>query len=140
MAITLNSVLMDAGLDPTQVALIRHKDNRASKGRTPYELWLDHRKLFEGYQSLQRISKRKIFSKPYWAIFIVDAFDDTMFAGIYSARYKGLLKRNRPAPHIEGDVIKKGSCDEYELRLDRKLNELIGRVFIDWGPGALAWA
>ncbi len=139
MPVMLNSILRDAGLDLTQVRLIRHKDKRASKGRSPYELWRDQPAQFEDYQSSQRIANRKKFSAPYWAVYIVDAFDDTMFGGLYAANYRGLLESDRPKPHIEGEIDKAGSCDIYDLRLDDILKDLIGRMFIDWGQGALAW-
>ena len=139
MPVMLNSILQGAGLDLTQVRLIRHKDKRATKGRSPYELWRDQPDQFEAYQSSQNPSNRKKFSAPHWAVFIVDAFDETMFGGLYAAKYKGLLKKDRPKPHIEGEIDKAGSCDMYDLRLDDTLNDLIGRMFIDWGQGALAW-
>ena len=139
MPVMLNSVLQGAGLDLAQVRLIRHKDTRASKGRSPYELWRDQPDQFEVYQSTQKIANRKKFSAPYWAVFIVDAFDDTMFGGVYAAKYRGLLNQDRPKPHIEGEVDKAGSWDIYDLCLDDTLKDLIGRMFIDWGQGALAW-
>ncbi len=139
MPVMLNSILRSANLDLTQVRLIRHKDKRASKGRSPYELWRDQPDLFEAYQSSQNPLNRKKFSAPFWAVFVVDAFDGTMFGGLYAAKYRGLLKKDRPAPHIEGEIEKAGSCDVYDLRLDEKLRDVIGRMFIDWGQGALAW-
>jgi len=41
MAIKLNTIFTEAGLDVAEVRLLRHRDNKASKGRTPYELWRD---------------------------------------------------------------------------------------------------
>jgi hypothetical protein len=72
-------------------------------------------------------------------VFIVDAFDETMFGGLYAARYREVLKEGRPKPHVKGEVDKAGSCDIYDLRLDDRLKDLIGRMFIDWGRAALAW-
>jgi hypothetical protein len=42
MAILFNSVLMQIGIDPANVILLRHQDQRAARGRTPYELWRDN--------------------------------------------------------------------------------------------------
>ncbi len=138
MPIMFNTLLREAGLPPTDVRLIRHKDSRAVRGRTPYELWRDNRPQFEAYQSTQDFPNRKKFGAPFWAVFIVNLSDETMFAGLYAARYRGLLERDRPTPHTDG-IDKAGSCDVFELTLQDTLSDLIGRLFIDWGPGARAW-
>lgn len=138
MPIMFNTILRDAGLPLTDVRLIRHKDNRATKGRTPYELWRDNRPQFEQYQSLQKIQVRKKFVAPYWAVFVVSFNNNTMFAGLYAVRYRGLLEKDSPKPHREG-VDKAGNYDVYDLTLQEALSDLIGRLFIDWGKAALAW-
>ncbi len=139
MPIMFNTILREAGLALTEVRLLRHKDTRATRGRSAYELWRDNRPQFELYQSIQRIKNRKKFAAPYWAVFVVNLNDETMFVGVYKASYRGLLKRDTPQPHIEGGIDKAGTCDVYDLTLDDPLHDLIGRLFIDWGPGALAW-
>lgn len=139
MPIMFNTILREAGLTLADVRLLRHKDKRATKGRSPYELWRDNRPMFELYQSGQRIDNRKKLSAPYWAVFIVNLNDETMFGGLYRVKYRGLLKRDSPMPHIEGAVAKAGSGDRYNLILDDTLKDLIGKLFINWGPGALAW-
>jgi hypothetical protein len=64
--------------------------------------------------------------------------EETMFAGLYSVTYKGLLQQDTPMPHTEG-IDKAGECDDYELELLDELSDLIGKLFIDWGGGAIAW-
>jgi hypothetical protein len=139
MPIMLNTILREAELPLSDVRLLRHKDKRASRGRSPYELWRDNRPQFELYQSTQSIDNRKKLTAPYWAVFIVNLNDETMFAGVYRVRYRGLVERDTPTPHIEGGIDKAGSCDCYDLAPHTVLDDLIGRLFIDWGPGALAW-
>jgi hypothetical protein len=138
MPIMFNTILREAGLPLTDVRLIRHKDNRAARGRTPYELWRDNRPQFERYQSTQGIPNRKKLTAPYWAVFIVNLNEETMFAGIYAVRYRGLLAQDTPKPHMDG-FDQAGSGDVYDLGLQDALSDLIGKLFIDWGPGALAW-
>lgn len=138
MPIMFNTILREAGLPLTSVRVIRHKDNRAAKGRTPYELWRDNREQFELYQSTQSISNRTKLTADYWAVFVVNLNDETMFAGIYAVRYRGLLEQNTPKPHMDG-MDEAGSGDVYDLTLHDTLSDLIGKLFIDWGPGALAW-
>jgi hypothetical protein len=133
-----NAILREAGLPLADVRLIRHKDNKADRGFTPYELWRDNRSQFELYQSIQSIANRKKLTALYWAVFIVNLNGDTIFAGLYSVKYSGLLKQDTKRPHMEG-FDKAGSCDAYDLILQNTLSDLIGKLFIDWGPGALAW-
>ena len=47
MPIMFNAILRGAGLALTEVRLIRHKDTRATRGHSPYELWRDNRPQFE---------------------------------------------------------------------------------------------
>ena len=139
MPIMLNTLLTAAGLPLGEVRLLRHKDKRATKGRNPYELWRDNRPQFELYQSSQSIDNRKKLTAPYWAVFIVNLKDETMFGGVYRVKYRGLWEQDTPMPHIEGGIEKAGSCDGYDLTLDAAMADLIGKLFIEWGPGALAW-
>jgi hypothetical protein len=127
MSISFNTILRDNGIDPKNVRLVRHKDHRSSPGLSPYELWRDDIDAFHDYQSSQRISNRKKFSAPYWAVFVSDAFDDTVFVGLFAAKYRGLLEQDRPTPHIVGEVDLAGSCDIYDLELTNRLQDLIGR-------------
>ena len=139
MPIMLNTIMRDAGLQPSDVRLLRHKDKRATKGRTPYELWRDNRPQFELYQSSQSVEKRKLMTAPYWAVFIVNLNDETMFGGVYQVRYRGLWERDTPKAHIEGGVDLAGSCDHYDLVLTAVLSDLIGRLFVDWGSAKITW-
>ncbi len=139
MSINFNGILKEHGLEPKDVRLVRHKDQRSSPGRSPYELWRDEPDAFHDYQSSQRISNRKKFSAPYWAVFVADAFNDTMFVGLFAASYRGLLEQDRPKPHVVGEFDLAGSCDIYNLVLDDRLRDLIGRLIIDWGAGERAW-
>ena len=51
MPIMLNTILQDANLSIRDVCLLRHQDQRAARGRTPYELWRDDTPAFDLYQS-----------------------------------------------------------------------------------------
>lgn len=138
MTIGFNTLLKEAGLNLGDVRLLRHKDKRASKGRSPYELWRDNRQQFEFYQSTQRVENRSKLRATYWASFVVSPSDETMFVGLYSVKYQGVIKQDRPMPHMDG-IDKAGSCDVYDLTLENALSDLIGRLIIDWGAGERAW-
>ena len=133
MPIMFNTILRQANVPIGDVRLLRHKDRRASKGNTPYELWKNNREEFERYQSTQNRDNRKKLCAPYWAVFIVNPSEETMFGGLYAVKYKGPLPLD--APHSFGKP-----SDWYDLTLQDLLSDLIGKLFIEWGKAALAWA
>ena len=140
MPIKLNTILLEAGLPLKDVRLVRHADTKAKPGRKPYDLWRCDRPMFELYQSIQSKSRRTrhILNASYWVDFVVNPNKETMFAGLYSAKYRGLLKQDTPAPHMDF-VWKAGDWDVYDLTLQDALADLIGKLFIDWGLGFRAW-
>jgi hypothetical protein len=133
-----NSFLIGARLNLAEVRLLRHSDKKASKGRSPYELWREDMQTFDLYQSLQNINIRTRLNAPYWASFVVTLNKETMFTGIYNVKYQGILTKDIPSPHNDG-IEKAGSCDVYNLNLNNALSDLIGKLFIEWGPGYKAW-
>ena len=138
MPLTFNSILREAGIPLAEVRLLRHKDQRASKGRTPYELWRDDRQQFEWYQSTQRLDNRKRLEVSYWASFVGTPSDETLFVGLYAVKYQGVLEQDTPQAHTH-DVQPAGSCDVYELTLHQDFSDLDGKLFIEWGPGRRSW-
>ncbi len=138
MPLTFNMILREAGIPLADVRLLRHKDQRAAKHRTIYELWRDDRPQFESYQSLQKIENRSKFSAPYWASFVGTPSDETLFVGLYAVEYIGLLKEDRPKPQMDG-MDEAGSCDAYQLTLDERFRDLDGKLYIDWGEGKRSW-
>jgi len=134
-----NTLLDKAGLEVADVRLVRHKDNKADRGRTPYDLWCNDREQFERYHSVQGFHKRTICTAPYWAVFLGTPSDETLFVGLYGVEYLGKLKKSHPVPSRKGEVDKAGTADEYHLTLLSILEEFIGKLIIDWGPGALAF-
>jgi hypothetical protein len=68
--LSFNMLLQQAGMNPDDVILLRHQEQQVRGGLTPYLLWRDNRPAFEEYQSLQSVSSRKMFRKPYWASFV----------------------------------------------------------------------
>jgi hypothetical protein len=138
MPIMFNSLLREAGLPLGDVRLLRHKDNRATKGRSPYELWRDNRPLFDTYQATQSLNNRIKLQANIWASFVGTPGDETLFVGLYRVDNRRLLEQDTPKPHMEG-MDKAGSCDIYDLVIEETLGDLIGKLFIDWGPGDRAW-
>lgn len=138
MPLRFNALLAQAEIAPASVRLLRHQDSRSAKGRTPYELWRDDRPAFERYQDGQSIGNRTKLTAPFWASFVVTPAGETMLAGFYASRYVGTNDTERHWPHAVGfDVV--GTADVYELTLDSRLDDLAGRLIIEWGEGGRAW-
>lgn len=138
MPLMLNTVLQSVGLNPAEVRLLRHKDRRAAKGRGPFELWRDARADFDAYQSTQSIENEPKLKAPFWASFVVAPRQEVLFVGIYRVEGYRLLDHDVPAPHMDGVEVA-GTCHLYDLRLDERLQDLMGRLVIDWGSGDRAW-
>jgi hypothetical protein len=139
MPVHLNTLLKEAGLELGDIRLLRHADPTARKGRTPYDLWRDDRQAFDLYQSIQTIQNRAAFGEAnYWASFAASAEGDTVFVGIYEAKFKGLLEHEVQLPHKDG-VAKAGTVHQYDLSITQILNDLAGRMRIDWGAGTRTW-
>ncbi len=138
MPIMFNTVLLAADFNVSDVRLLRHKDGRAAKGHSPYELWRDNRLQFDLYQSTQSVKNESKLRALYWASFVGTPSDETLFVGIYSVKNQRLLEQDTPKPQMEGDD-ETGSCHVYELTLEPRLSDLIGKLLIDWGPGARTW-
>jgi hypothetical protein len=140
MPMMFNTILREAGLSLGGVILLRHQDQRAARGRTPYELWRDDTTAFSLYQSHQGTDGRSKFCRAhYWASFVGTRNGETLFVGLYHATYRGLLDQDTLMPHRDG-IDKAGTCDVYDLSLYDDLSDLIGKLYIDWGPGTRAWA
>jgi len=133
-----NTVLLAEDFVLRDVRLLRHKDTRAEKGRTPYELWRDNRQQFELYQATQNVTNESRLRASYWASFVGTPNNETLFVGIYGVKGRRLLEQDTAKPHMEG-VDEVGSCHAYELTLEPRLGNLIGRLLIDWGAGERVW-
>ena len=138
MPIMFNSILREVGISPADVRLIRHKDNRTKKGHSLYELWRDNRPVFEEDQSRQAVQNRKKLTTAYWAVFVANTNNETMFVGLYAVSYRGLLEQDKPMINRDG-IDLAGKVDCYDLSLQETLSDFIGKLIIDWGTGMLAW-
>ena len=93
MPIMFNSVLAAAEVPLAEVRLLRHKDKRAEKGRTPYELWRDNLPKFNFYQATQAKENRKKLNVPYWAVFVGTPADENAFRRPLSCQISGIVEK-----------------------------------------------
>lgn len=138
MPILFNTLLSAAGVNLQDVRLLRHKDTRSARGRTPYELWRDDRPAFNVYQSTQGIANGKRLRASFWAAFVGTPAGETLFVGLYRVKGRKLLDQDTPMPHMNA-IDRAGTCHIYDLVLEDNLCDLIGRLVIDWGRAGRAW-
>ena len=131
--LTFNDLLCLEGVDPAQVRLVRHQDNRLKAGRL-YEAWRNDRSTFERYQSAQ---KRDVFDVgDLLASFIVTEARNTVFVGLYQVAGIG------PCPAGTVDAltgVDLSGHQSYDLRLVEQLGDYTDKIVIDWGPGTRSW-
>jgi hypothetical protein len=141
--LTFNLLLKQAKLNPKDVYLVRHKDTRIarsllrSRGSSPYELWIMQRGKFECYQQLQ---SNDCFRRRKWiASFVVTPANETLFVGMY--RKRGLAKFPRLIREcpVSGKPVSAQSHLYYDLIRAELLDNLAGKLTIEWGKGFRAW-
>lgn len=127
-----NLLLRDAGLDPTDVKLVRHQDRRVPSERMPYELW--RAGTFELYQRVQ--GKLRFAGARAIASFVATPLDETLFVGLYWVKGVSVVPAGTIDPSSLADV---GGLNLYELEAATALADLRGRLIVDWGDGFRAW-
>jgi hypothetical protein len=132
--ITFDAILIANGIRPETVHLVRHQDLRWGADRTPYGLWYNDRENFESYQNIQR--RRVFIVGNLVASFVVTPGGDTLFAGFYEVGGIGKAPEGTTDPLGRHDV---SDHFLYELNPDSRLDEFIGKLIIDWGPGFRSW-
>lgn len=139
MALTFNAVLDEAGISPDSVRLLRHQTHSA--GRTPYSLWRDDRAGFLVYQSLQTSQNRARLSARYWASFVVTPAAATLFVGLYEISLIGSAPDNIVDP-LRHKLATEGGTRPLDLYAQTSvfaLEDMSGRLTIDWGAGTRSW-
>lgn len=134
--LTFNSLLTATGIDLASTKFVRHQDNRAGKGRSPYDLW---RAADGRFDLFQRIQSRRAFDGAKWITsFVATPLGETLFAGIYEVGSVSAVASGTLYPL--DDTLVSESEHLYELRLSPLLADYRGRVVIEWGPGYRTWA
>ena len=137
---TFNEVLSDAGIEPREVILVRHSGQGAT-GRTAYQLWNEERESFELYQSTQKAGRRIFRQSTYWAVFVAEPGNTTLFVGLYQAKlddpakidWVDPLSGTFPGAH-EGTV-----ADLYQLQPISAFSHLSEKLRVRWNGSERSW-
>lgn len=138
-ALSFNDLIRKGGYDLKKVCLLRHREQRALRGRSVFELWRTDRPEFDRYQSEQALPAHRSFVKStHLASFVVTPQRETMFVGLYRANYIGPSTKESVSP-TTSEVSPAGALHVYEVLPESFLAEYSERLFIDWGVGPRAW-
>lgn len=132
--LTFNAILRHEGINPTDVRLVRHQDNRVQAGSSPYSLWRAGDGRFEKYQNIQRRERFKIGG--LLASFVAGAQGETLFAGLYTVEGIGRAPEGTTDPVRGHDV---SDHYLYIMRPEQRMAEYSGLLVIDWGTGFRSW-
>jgi hypothetical protein len=138
--VTFNEMLRVNGINPTQVAVLRHTGKKGLLGVTPHDLWQRNDGSFDLYQSTQAPNK-PVFERPYWASFISDPDNETLFVGFYAAIKGDRSEIYWPCPMtgLPPGEDKGRPSDLYRLAPLATLKEHRGSLKIQWDEGWIAW-
>ena len=135
MPLRFNQLLVEAGIDPADVRLLRHQTNLGG-GRSLIEAWRTDRAAFEDYQALQLTAKRSSFTRSYWAAFLGTWDGRTLFAGLYAASAPLTIDEPIDVP-LTGTIAPAGTLDRFATTLTDCLADYAGRLYIEWGGGSV---
>lgn len=137
-----NDLLVAKGINPDEVAVLRHTGRRGKLGVTLYHLWKAKDGSFDRYQQTQLAGKPLFEKSPIWASFVANPDGETLFVGLYSAK-KGAHSNIDWACPLDGVVTKdrrrQQGRDYYELEPRDELSEIIDELKIYWGRGLVGW-
>jgi hypothetical protein len=129
-----NMLLREASIDPSSVRLLRHYP-MLSNGVVLVDQFHRDRTSLLAWQSVQSIQRRPYLAAPVWASFLGTPDGRTIFEGLYSVGRPVTLSEPTVDP-LEGETIRGGSCDHYDLALITEFEPYSGRLMVDWGGGA----
>ena len=132
--IKFNTILLDEGLEPKDVKLVRHRDTRKNYKNTPYLLWAANDGRLELYQSYQ--ARRVFDGVRYIASFVATPLNETLFVGVYSVNEVSIAEKGEIDP-LNGDDM--GGIFRYDLTGSSHLIDYQGRLIVNWGKGYRSW-
>jgi len=133
MTIGLVDILKIAGFDPSlPTKLLRHQDHNYPVQELRRHDWLE---LYQSYQSKPRFhGVQQIVS------FYGMSGTRAGFYGVYEVLgYRAASDGSTPASCEWSHLWSRDARFFYDLKRDRRFDDLRNRLIIDWGQGALAW-
>ena len=133
MSATFNDLLLEQGIVPNEVALLRHHTpQRGASLASIADLWREDPKGFILYQETQQENRPIFRNRKIWASFVSPAPGETLFVGLYDAEYLNTEVADWTCPY-RGDQPGEGKpVDRFSTRLRSELSEQIGKLCVEW--------
>ena len=133
MSATFNDLLLDRGIAPKEVALLRHHTpRRGASAASMLDLWRDDPEGFTLYQDTQKEDCPIFRNRRIWASFVSPDPGATLFVGLFDAMYLNTGVADWTCPY-RGDQPGEGKpVDRFSTRLRSELSEQIGKLRVDW--------
>jgi len=130
---SFNELLTNAGLRPTDVAVLRHHTPQAGvSASTLFDLWRDDPGGFTLYQDTQKANRPIFRKRKIWAAFASPAAGETVFLGLFNAAVKETREADWLCPY-RGNAPGDGKpIDLFATTPRPELSEQIGRMRVDW--------
>jgi HNH endonuclease len=127
-----NEMLVEAGIDPADVRLLRHHTQPGLGGMSLYDLWNRDVDGFERYQSTQKEGLPVFRTAKYFAAFVCPDPATTLFAGLYEAEFDGTRQVDWLCPYRGNKPGDGAPVDVFRTTLRPELAEHIGQLEIEW--------
>lgn len=133
MSATFNNLLLERGIAPEEVALLRHHTSaRGASAASIADLWRDNPEGFILYQETQEKNRPILRKRRLWASFISPARGETLFVGLFDAKYLKTGVADWACPY-RGDQPGEGKpVNRFSTSLRGELSEQIGKLRVDW--------
>src|SRR3954470_22193879 len=133
MSATFNDLLLERGIVPKEVALLRHHTpKRGASAASIANLWRDDPEGFILYQDTQKENRPMFRNRRIWASFVSPVPGETLFVGLFDSKYLNTRVADWTCPY-RGDQPGKGKpVDRFSTRLRSELSEQIGKLRVDW--------
>jgi hypothetical protein len=133
MIATFNDLLLEQGIAPEEVALLRHHTPQpGASAASIADLWRDDPKGFHLYQDTQKENRPIFRNRKIWASFVSPAPGETLFVGLFDATYLNTAVADWRCPY-RGDQPGKGNpVDRFSTSLRSELSQQIGRLHVEW--------
>lgn len=138
MLLTFQMMVIQAGLEPRSVRLLRHAKRQGAPGMSHLQAWRERRDIFEAYQATQPVRMRGFFDVPYWASFVATPDKRTLYVGMYRIERAEDAIPSFQCP-LTGLITPEGRVDRYSTEPMTEFVPYEGKMVIDWGAGTRSW-
>ncbi|WP_186417168.1 DUF3427 domain-containing protein [Bosea sp. CS1GBMeth4] len=136
-----NDLLLNAGIAPGDVRLLRHHTKPGLGGQSLHDLWKRDRDKFDLYQSTQEAGQPLFRTGKIWASFVSPDRRNSLFVGLYDAEFVETRIVDWKCPYSSDTPGGGKPVDVFKISLRPELSEHIEKLRVVWDPRSIrTWA